>query len=53
MSLGYKLTEKLSVQFEAINLTDEISRSHERAQEALAYVTQTGRRFMIGARYKF
>ena len=53
LSLGYKLSEKLSVQFEAINLTDEISRSHERAQEALAYVTQTGRRFMIGARYKF
>ena len=53
LSLGYKASEKLSFQFEAINLTDEISRAHERRTEILQLVTQTGRRFMVGARYKF
>ena len=53
VSLGYKLTEKLSVQFEAINLNDAITRSHERTKEELVGVTQTGRRFLIGARYTF
>jgi TonB-dependent receptor len=53
LSLGYKFNDKLSFQFEAINLTDEIQRAHERRKEILQMVTQTGRRFMIGARYKF
>ena len=53
LSIGYKFTDKLSMQLEAINLTDEIQRAHERRTEILQAVTQTGRRFMIGARYKF
>ena len=53
LSLGYNITEKLSVQFEGINLTNETSRSHGRAKEMAEYVTQTGPRYMLGMRYKF
>jgi TonB-dependent receptor len=53
VSVGYNLTPKLSLQFEAINLTNETTRSHGRAKEMAEYVTQTGARFMVGARYKF
>jgi TonB-dependent receptor len=53
LSLGYNISEKLSLQFEAINLTNETTRSHGRAKEMAEYVTQTGARYMVGARYKF
>jgi TonB-dependent receptor len=53
LSVGYNITPKLSVQFEAINLTNETTRSHGRAKEMAEYVTQTGARYMVGARYKF
>jgi TonB-dependent receptor len=53
LSVGFNLTPKLSVQFEAINLTNETTRSHGRAKEMAEYVTQTGPRYSIGARYKF
>jgi TonB-dependent receptor len=53
LSLGYNITEKLSVQFEGINLTNEITRSHGRTKEMAEYVTQTGPRYMLGMRYKF
>jgi TonB-dependent receptor len=53
VSIGYNLTPKLSLQFEAINLTNETTRSHGRAKEMAEYVTQTGARYMVGARYKF
>jgi TonB-dependent receptor len=53
VSIGYNITPKLSLQFEAINLTNETTRSHGRAKEMAEYVTQTGARYMVGARYKF
>ena len=53
LSVGYNLTEKLSLQLEAINLTNETTRSHGRTYNQAEYVTQTGRRYMVGARYKF
>ncbi|WP_296948031.1 TonB-dependent receptor [uncultured Massilia sp.] len=53
LSVGYNVTDKLSLQFEAINLTDETSRVHGRRKEQALYVTQSGPRYMIGARYKF
>jgi TonB-dependent receptor len=53
LSLGYNISEKLSLQFEAINLTNETTRSHGRAKEMVEYATQTGARYMLGARYKF
>ena len=53
VSLGYNFTPQLRFQFEAINLTDEYTRTHMRNENQMGAVTQLGRRIMIGARYKF
>jgi len=53
VSMGYKITPALTVQFEAINLTDETVRQHGRRTEQVWSAVQNGRRFMIGARYTF
>ncbi|RYE91715.1 MAG: TonB-dependent receptor, partial [Oxalobacteraceae bacterium] len=53
LSIGYSLTEKLSLQAEAINLTNATTRTHGRTREQVEYATQTGPRYMLGARYKF
>jgi len=53
VSVGYNVTEKLSLQVEAINLTNETTRTHGRTKEMVEYATQTGPRYMVGARYKF
>ena len=50
---SYSPNDKLTFQIEAINLTDEIQRLHGRAQNEAVFVTQTGPRYMIGARYNF
>ena len=51
--VSYSPNDKLTFQIEAINLTDEIQRLHGRAQNESVFVTQTGPRYMIGARYNF
>lgn len=53
LSVGYAVNDKLSFQFEAINVTDSIQRTHGRAKEEVLFVTQAGPRYMLGARYKF
>ncbi|OWQ47300.1 TonB-dependent receptor [Roseateles noduli] len=53
VSLGYNFSEKLSLQAEVINLGDSILRQHGRTSEEVFSVTQTGRRYMLGLRYKF
>jgi len=53
LSAGYNWNDKLSFQFEAINLNDGVQRLHGRTKEQVVYVTQTGPRYMFGARYKF
>ena len=53
LSIGYKLNEHLSFQFEAINLTDETIRIHGRNEHQLLYATQNGPRYMFGVRYNF
>ncbi|MFP5391038.1 MAG: TonB-dependent receptor [Gammaproteobacteria bacterium] len=53
LSVGYALNDKLSLQFEAINLTDETARVHGRTKSEVLYVTQAGPRYMLSARYKF
>ena len=53
ISVGYNFSDKLSLQGEVINATDATARVHGRTKEAALYVTQTGPRFMLGARYKF
>jgi TonB-dependent receptor len=52
-SVGYNVNQNLRLQFEAINLTDEYTRTHMRNENQVGAVTQLGRRIMIGARYKF
>jgi TonB-dependent receptor len=53
LNASYNITDALTVLVEAINLTDEIQRLHGRNDNQALFVTQTGPRFMIGARYKF
>ena len=53
LNASYSPTENLSFQIEAINLTDEIQRLHGRADNQALFVTQTGVRYMLGARYTF
>ncbi|GHC02786.1 TonB-dependent receptor [Thermomonas carbonis] len=53
LSVGYKFNERLTLQFEGINLTDETARLSERNRNILFYGTQTGPRYMLGLRYDF
>ena len=53
ISVGYNVNKNLRLQLEAINLTDEYTRTHLRNENQIGAVTQLGRRVMIGARYKF
>jgi TonB-dependent receptor len=53
LSIGYNISKNLSLQFEGINLTDEIKRIHGRTERNLLYVEQSGPRYMLAARYKF
>lgn len=53
LSVTYMYNDKLSFQVEAINLTNETSRVHGRTKTEVLYATQSGPRYMVGARYKF
>ena len=53
LSVGYEFNEHFSLQFEAINLTDETQRLRSRTGNQLEFMTQTGPRYMIGGRFKF
>jgi TonB-dependent receptor len=53
VNLSYQWSDNVVLQAEVINLTDEIQRLHNRTDNETAFVTQTGPRYMIGARYKF
>ncbi len=53
LSVGYAVNDRLSIQFEGINLTNETQRSHGRTKNQVLYATQSGPRYMLGARYKF
>lgn len=53
VSLGYNYNTHLRFQLEAINLTDQYTRTHLRNENQIGAVTQLGRRFLIGARYRF
>ncbi|MCH8855147.1 MAG: TonB-dependent receptor, partial [Proteobacteria bacterium] len=53
MSIGYKLGKNLTIQADLLNLNDGYIRQHGRAKEQLVSAIQTGRRYLIGARYRF
>ena len=53
LSVSYDVNDALTVFAEGINVTDEIQRLRGRASTQTLFVTQTGARYMIGARYDF
>jgi TonB-dependent receptor len=53
INASYDVTDALTLAVEAINVTNETQRLHGRHEHQVLFVTQTGPRFMIGARYKF
>ena len=53
LTLGYQWNDRLTLQLEGFNLTDEIQRLHGRTTNQVLYVTQTGPRYLLGLRYKF
>jgi TonB-dependent receptor len=52
-SLGYDVTENLSLSFEAINLLAEPVRSYGRDVSNLWFAQEQEPRYLLGARYKF
>ena len=53
VSVGYTYDKNLSFQFDAINLNNAILKQVGRSDQEVEMVTQTGPRYLIGARYKF
>lgn len=53
INASYKLSDRLTVHAEIINVTDETQRLHGRSKSQVLYVTQTGPRYMFGANYRF
>ncbi|MGM9484758.1 TonB-dependent receptor [Roseateles sp. NT4] len=52
-SIGYKIGKSLTLQLDLLNLNDGYIRQHGRTDEMLVSAIQTGRRYLIGARYRF
>ncbi|MFT7133494.1 MAG: TonB-dependent receptor, partial [Cyclobacteriaceae bacterium] len=50
-NVSYMFNDDLTVFVEGINLTDETQRLHGRNENQALFVTQTGPRYMVGARY--
>ena len=53
MSLGYDVTDNLSLSFEGVNLTEESSRTFQRARSQMRFFRENASRYYVGARYKF
>ena len=53
LSVGYKVNDQFTIQFEGINLTDETQRIHGRHENQVLFATQYGPRYAIGFRYNF
>lgn len=53
LSVGYELSDNLSVSFDAINLTGEDIRWHGRSENQMIRLEDQTPRYAVGARYKF
>jgi len=53
VNVTFDVNENLSVFVEGINLSNEIQRTHGRHWNMLRTASQSGPRYMFGARYKF
>ncbi|MFG6490295.1 TonB-dependent receptor [Roseateles sp. BYS78W] len=52
-SIGYKIGKNLTLQADLLNLNDGYIRQHGRTSDEVLSALQTGRRYLIGARYRF
>ncbi len=52
-SIGYKIGKSLTLQVDLLNLNDGYIRQHGRTSDEVLSALQTGRRYMVGARYRF
>ncbi len=53
LSIGYNFNKNLSLSLEAINVNDASQRVHGRSEMQVLQISTGGRRYMMGARYKF
>jgi hypothetical protein len=53
LSVGYDISEKISVNLEAINLTGNDIRWFGRSEKQLVRLEDASPRYALGARYKF
>ena len=53
INVNFNVNDDLTVFAEGINVTDEIQTIHGRSNNQVYFATQTGSRYMIGARYNF
>lgn len=53
LTVSYRLNKNLTLQADILNATDEIIRQHGRTKEQVILVSQTGRRYLVGMRYRF
>ncbi|MCE4557333.1 TonB-dependent receptor [Pelomonas cellulosilytica] len=52
-SIGYKIGKNLTLQADLLNLNDGYIRQHGRSKNEIISAIQTGRRYLVGARYRF
>ncbi len=52
-SIEYKIGKQLTLQADLLNLNDGYLRQHGRSEQQLVSAIQTGRRYLVGARYRF
>ena len=52
-SIGFKVGKNLTLQADLLNLNDGYIRQHGRTKDEVLSALQTGRRYLIGARYRF
>lgn len=53
LSVGYDVTDNLSLSFAGINLNEETSRNFSRSDTDVQFIRENGARYYLGARYKF
>lgn len=53
ISVGYRINDQMTIQFEGLNLTDETIRIFGRHENEVLYATQNGPRYVLGFRYDF
>ncbi|TQV78175.1 TonB-dependent receptor [Exilibacterium tricleocarpae] len=53
LSIGYEITDQLSVSFAGINLNEESSRNFARSRTDMQFLRENAARYYLGLRYKF